>query len=262
MKQQTKRRAAQAAAVSITAALFIGCLIYGLTPSKPVPVDETPAPTAAVKAAIPTQKPQTPRQQERSLERQIWDLINAELPETATAAIIGNMRHESGLSVNRCEGLSAGQSEMLADEKTGSRNDFIYISTGYGLCGWSGTAQLSKLWDFCEERGYKVDTAEGQTAYLLYDLKGRHKMCYERLMRYQPEDLITATEDFRQSYERSISAERDKWCRATYARDYFTLYCKDVYDIKRVATLPFTFDIYETVQHMNEDINNEIRRNT
>lgn len=82
-------------------------------------------------------------------------------------------------------------------------------------------------------------------------------MCYERMLRYEPEDLIVATEDFRVSYERSIEIETSQYARAKNAQDMFTMYCSDVADIKRVATLPLRFNIYMKVQEMNKIIEEE-----
>ena len=253
-RSQKKRRIAESIAIVLIAILFIACLVYAFIPQSSEEAQTTAIPSPTLSVVIPTQKPQTRRQQERSVERQIWDLLREELPETATAAIMGNLKYESRLNEHRIEHLTPEQGEAGSKYILTDRETFCKSGHGFGLAQWTGYAQHSKLWDFCESNYYDIESVEGQIAYLLYDLKDRHPMCYERLLRYQPEDLITATEDFRQSYERSIESDRDKWCRATYAQEMFTIYCKEVTDIKRIATLPFEFDIYEKVQTMNKEI--------
>lgn len=210
----------------------------------------------AVAEAGPTQESRPPafRWDEDGAEDIIWEVLHRELTEQATAAVMGNLDHESGCCPFRYEGLDYEQSYKLNNRLKTSEEAFVYEERGYGIASWYGAYNKQKLWDFCEANGYEVDDAEAQAEFLLEDLKNGEPMCFKRLNLYTLEQMMFAVEDFRQSYEKCEWSEYTQYKRGKLARHMFAEYCEDIYDIPVMSSQPYNFDIYNTVKQLNERI--------
>lgn len=196
------------------------------------------------------------RWEEKQAERDTWKLLRTELTETATAAVMGNMEQESGICPFRYEGLTYEESWNLNQIYRDNENKFVYSDRSYGLCSWHGTHNLQKLWDYCHEEGYEVDSVEGQVKFLLHDLKTGEPKCYARLNLYKLEQMMFAVEDFRQTYEKSVCSDYAQYTRGKAARQIYAGFCEDIYTIETVAQLPYNFDIYNIVKEMNKELEN------
>lgn len=186
------------------------------------------------------------------MERWIWNRLKEAFDgnEVAAAAIIGNLMYESDLCPYRYEGLTYEESKKLNAINRDDECKFVYSIMGYGLAGWTYSHNLQKLWDFCEVNEYKVDDYKAQIEFLIDDIQ-KYPRCYKRLMNYKTEDLVTACEDFRQSYEKSSNEYRVQWCRATFAKTVYIKHCESKSDIKIVENLPMDFEITEKAKAMD-----------
>lgn len=186
-----------------------------------------------------------------------WKILREEYSEVAAAAILGNLHHESRMCPYRLEGLTEEESEKNIGFYLKSRDKFIYMKYSFGLAQWYGTTNLSRLWDWCEENGYAVDSIEGQIRFLMANYPEVAEMSAKRMKLYKIEDIVSATEDYRQSYEKSHSLEESKYQRCKLAKSIYASNCEDIYTIETVSQAPMHFDIYIKVKELNERIENE-----
>ena len=117
---------------------------------------------------------------------EIYDLlIDRGFSDLGARAIISNMNAESHLIAHRYQG-----------------DDPVHYP-GYGLCQWErvlggsiGCGTAYKLINWCDANGYDFMTAEGQIAYLDYDLKTRLPDLYAELRApssFTADDYINST---------------------------------------------------------------------
>lgn len=186
--------------------------------------------------------------------REAWKILREEYSEVAAAAILGNLHHESRMNPHRLEGLTEEESEKNIGFYLKSRSKFIYMKYSFGLAQWYGTTNLSRLWDWCEENGYAVDSIEGQIRFLMADYPVVAEMSAKRMKLYKIEDIVSATEDFRQSYEKSHSLEESKYQRCKLAKSIYASNCEDIYTIETVSQAPMNYEIHNKVKELNERI--------
>lgn len=169
------------------------------------------------------------------------------------AAIMGNIKEESNFCPYRWESLDEMQSMKLYEKRITSRENFIYTDKGFGLCCWTGLGNLEQLYDFCTDNRYEVDSIDGQIAFLINDMQENCPKCYKRMLTYDIYDIVTATEDFRQSYEGSVRQYQSQYRRAKNAiYIYIDNSGCDEFTIMELAKVPFDFDIYMKILRMEE----------
>lgn len=79
--------------------------------------------------------------------------------ETATAAIMANMRAESALKSDNVEDRCPMSDEAYTAAVDGgsmSRQSFIFDAYGFGLCQWTYPSRKAELWDLAKEQGVSI----------------------------------------------------------------------------------------------------------
>lgn len=207
--------------------------------------------TTCTEKGVETTPPPTPQP---SAEQIIWQTLkDSLLTDTVTAAIMGNMKEESGLCPWRFEGLNPDESRQYYTMHNTAKT-MMSSERSFGLCNWCG-AILIKYCEWAEAHGYELDSAEAQCLFLIEDINEREPQMMQRFCKYRPDDIVTACEDFRQTYEESHLQKESQWRRATYAKDLYVEHSHDsVDDLLLVIKAPMEFEITERVRRVNEQI--------
>ena len=94
----------------------------------------------------------------------IWNLLTTKYhySNQAAAAIMGSMQQESSFNPNASQGGGGIEASIAAGD---GRN-------GFGLCQWTGS-RTQALVDFCSSNGLDPTTAEGQIAFMNYEMGQR-----------------------------------------------------------------------------------------
>lgn len=192
---------------------------------------------------------------DKSVEQVIFDLLMDGIGnETSVCAIMGNLKQESNLCPYRYESdysLNYEYSLKTYEYYINSRQDFVYSAFAFGLAQWTGPNNLARLWDYCEENNLEPCSVEAQIEFICYDLENNCPRLWSRLKVYEPKHIVTATEDFRQSYEKSIQDFNSQYMRAQSAKYYYLLFAsKSEADVMAVADAYYDFQIEHQIKRI------------
>ena len=102
----------------------------------------------------------------------IWDFLTSHgCSKNLTAAIMGNMKRESGFNPTAGEIASGDGNAKSILNMTHPQFGDPY-GCGWGLCQWSYAPGHAALYNWCEAHNLSADTLEGQLNYLMAGLKG------------------------------------------------------------------------------------------
>lgn len=128
------------------------------------------------------------------------------LTEVAALAMMGNWMCESGLEPNRLQGDFSPYRTLSKDYVRRvesfeiSREQFAHDGKGYGLYQLTFWSRKAGYWDLWHKSGEKLDSADLQVKYCLYELKTDYSSLYDYLM--VANDLYTATSRICKEFER------------------------------------------------------------
>ena len=149
--------------------------------------------------------------------------------DIATAAIMGNLKFESGMRSNNAENLYVGNNSSGTEDKdiaytnmmngnraafcdkdiawSGQTNGSLSIGgkardgyVGYGLAQWTYWNRKALLWDMAHEAGVSIDDIGIQLKVLDYELKNSYTSVRNTMQ--NTTDLTVATSAFLKGYER------------------------------------------------------------
>lgn len=145
-------------------------------------------------------------------------LISAGFSEAGAAAIMGNLRQESGYLANNVQnGMGYSDEDYVADIKSGkiSREEFMNDGRGFGIAQWTYPTRKAKLYDTLGKDN--IDSLEGQLDFMCdemgEDLRNSMKSA---------SDVNSATTKFHNKYERS--ADTSMSGRQNFAREVYNTY--------------------------------------
>ena len=134
------------------------------------------------------------------------------------AAVMGNLRQESGFSANNVQdGMGYSDEDYVVDIKSGkiSREEFMNDGRGFGIAQWTYPARKAKLYD--KLGAQNIDSLEGQLDFMYNemgeDLRNSMKTA---------DDVNSATTKFHNVYERS--ADTSMSGRQSFAREVYDAY--------------------------------------
>lgn len=137
--------------------------------------------------------------QQLAVERQVYDYLTQEmgLPSASACGILANMEHESAFDL-----------QALGDN-----------GTSFGLCQWHA-GRYSNLKAYCRSRGLDYRTAEGQLAYLEFELQTGYSSLYSLLlgMEDSPNGAYRAAQLWCTEFERPANMEQRAKERAILAK--------------------------------------------
>ena len=164
-------------------------------------------------------------------EKRIWATLLSRIGNPfGTAGLMGNLYAESGLRPNDLEGKYARRFGMTDEEYTsavdsGSYQDFVHDSAGYGLAQWTYWSRKQALLSFARERGTSIGDLGMQLDFLMDELQA-----YRSVM----ETLTTAPTVREASDAVMLRFERPKDTseaarakRAAYGQQYFDRYAEE-----------------------------------
>lgn len=133
----------------------------------------------------------------------IWARLKAKgFSDTACAAIMGNMQHESAFRSNNVEDRSGIPDEVYTaqvDNGSYSRQRFLSDAYGYGLCQWTYYTRKIALYDLVKQRGVSVADEQAQIDLLVHELQTDYRSVYDVLV--SGASLYDMTAKFMRSFE-------------------------------------------------------------
>ena len=99
---------------------------------------------------------------------------------------MGNLQAESGLSANNLQNsyersIGLGDDEYTSAVDSGSYNNFVNDSAGYGLAQWTYYSRKQGLIDYAREKGSSIGDLLTQLEYLWKELTEGYKGVLDKL---------------------------------------------------------------------------------
>ena len=183
--------------------------------------------------------------------------------DIATAAIMGNLKFESGMRSNNAENLYVGNNSSGTEDKdiaytnmmngnraafcdkdiawSGQTNGSLSIGgkardgyVGYGLAQWTYWNRKALLWDMAHEAGVSIDDIGIQLKVLDYELKNSYTSVRNTMQ--NTTDLTVATSAFLKGYERPADQSDSVVQKRTGgAISYYNTYSGKIYSDNSVS---------------------------
>lgn len=158
----------------------------------------------------------------------VWDALRKNgLSEIFTAAFMGNLYAESGLIPNNMENGYEGTYNDTSytkaiNNKTYSRDSFIYDSIGYGLAQWTYWSRKRDLYDFTVGRGISIADLSAQLSYLVTESEYANTVsALNALSSADKQNIDVCTETVCWVFENPSAAYAHLDTRKRAARDYY-----------------------------------------
>lgn len=158
-------------------------------------------------------------------EKQMFDfLVAGGLPEHGAAVLLAHFQAESGLNPRNLQNTSNKKLDMTDDEYTaavdsGTYQNFVRDSAGYGYAQWTYWSRKQALLDFARSSGCSIGDPKMQLKFALHELEG-YKAVLQVLK--TETDFRKASDVVLEKYEQPADqseAERKK--RAGYAQEIY-----------------------------------------
>lgn len=117
----------------------------------------------------------------------IWCVLMGSIGNAyGVAGIMGNLVQESGLESNKLQygiisGMTSKSYTAAVNNKSYSKNKFMYDSAGYGLAQWTWPTRKENLYNRTVKNGKSISDVDLQLEFLLDELKNNYKSTYEVL---------------------------------------------------------------------------------
>lgn len=155
-------------------------------------------------------------------------IVSAGYPEVVAAAILGNLKAESGLKANNLQngyeqilGMTDETYTSSVDSGNYSKVCFYSDKAGYGLAQWTYSTRKKMMYEYVVEKMKKsIGDTEAQFAFLLYELSVNFKSLVEELKACST--VKAASDLILTKYEAPADqSERVKNQRASYAQEFY-----------------------------------------
>ena len=162
-------------------------------------------------------------------EERIWNyLIGKGLSKAGAAGLMGNLFAESGLSPKNLQNtyekkLGFTDDSYTAAVDSGSYQNFVRDSAGYGLAQWTFWSRKQNMLDFARAAGKSIGDLEMQLDFLFKELSGSYKQVLSTLK--TATTVRVASDSVLLNFERPADqSEAVKVKRAGYGQTYFDRY--------------------------------------
>lgn len=162
-------------------------------------------------------------------EKRIWNyLIGKGLSKAGAAGLMGNLFAESGLSPKNLQNtyekkLGFTDDSYTAAVDSGSYQNFVRDSAGYGLAQWTFWSRKQNMLDFARAAGKSIGDLEMQLDFLFKELSGSYKQVLSTLK--TATTVRVASDSVLLNFERPADqSEAVKVKRAGYGQTYFDRY--------------------------------------
>ena len=162
-------------------------------------------------------------------EERIWNyLIGKGLSKAGAAGLMGNLFAESGLSPKNLQNtyekkLGFTDDSYTAAVDSGSYQNFVRDSAGYGLAQWTFWSRKQNMLDFARAAGKSIGDLEMQLDFLFQELSGSYKQVLSTLK--TATTVRAASDSVLLNFERPADqSEAVKVKRAGYGQTYFDRY--------------------------------------
>ena len=146
-------------------------------------------------------------------------LLDYGYSDTAAAAIIGNLRHESGLDpYNLEDGLGSNDSIVVDDSfRLLDSSGVKTYSGGFGLAQWTDKGRVKNLQAFADSHGKPVTSLELQVEFLIHEIETSYSSVLPSALNSLSVDQ--ATQVFMEKFESPNPAFANLSTRQRYARE-------------------------------------------
>lgn len=126
-------------------------------------------------------------------------LANTGYKNTSIAAILGNLKAESGINPRKLQGGKIVDSDFVAWDGNGKT-----FSGGFGIAQWTYRTRVENLQKYADGNNLKVASLEAQVGFMIKELSGSKNQKPDGL---NAMDLQHATWEIYKNYERPASSE-------------------------------------------------------
>lgn len=159
-------------------------------------------------------------------EGKIFDFfLSKGLKPNAVAAIMGNIKEESGCRSNNAQdsfGYDDVQYTNNVDNGTYSKDTFINDKIGYGLVQWTYWDRKKNLYEFAQTKQTSIGDLNMQLEFLWVELNTSHQKILQYLQEHGNDSIDELTEYFMDEFENPSAPKLGK--RQTSANDYYNKY--------------------------------------
>lgn len=154
-------------------------------------------------------------------------LVGFGFTEEGTAGLMGNLKAESNFNSKNLQNsfqnrLGFSDEEYTRAVDSGSYNNFVHDSAGYGLAQWTYWNRKQNLLNYARNKGASIGDCKMQLDFLCHELKG-YKAVYEVLK--TTKSVKEASDIVLLQFERPADqSESVKNKRASYGQEIFNLY--------------------------------------
>lgn len=120
-------------------------------------------------------------------KKYIWYSLMQELNnEYGTAGLMGNLANESGFASNNLQNsyeqsLHTTDAKYTADVDSGTYNNFVNDTAGYGLAQWTYYTRKQALLNYAKSSGCSIGCLAMQVNFLIQELKASYSTVWEQL---------------------------------------------------------------------------------
>lgn len=159
----------------------------------------------------------------------VWNYLISKIGnEYGVSGMMGNMFAESGIDPTNLQDsyepiLGFNDEEYTNAVDSGSYNNFVNDSAGYGLCQWTYHTRKQKLLSLKNEYGCSIGDITLQLDYLMYELENDYPSVLEVLK--ECNDIKTASDyvliNFEQPADQSESVQQ---LRLSYSENFYNTF--------------------------------------
>ena len=171
----------------------------------------------------------TPSTGSKADEKALWDFLLAKIGnEYGVASLMGNLYAESALRSNNLQNsyeksLGYTDESYTAAVDSGSYNNFIKDSAGYGLAQWTYWSRKQGLLEYAQSVGKSIGDFTMQMEYLMKELETNHKSTLKALK--EAKSVFEASTYVLIHYEAPADqGEAVQAKRASYGEKYYSAY--------------------------------------
>lgn len=171
----------------------------------------------------------TPSTGSKADEKVLWDFLLAKIGnEYGVASLMGNLYAESALRSNNLQNsyeksLGYTDESYTAAVDSGSYNNFIKDSAGYGLAQWTYWSRKQGLLEYAQSVGKSIGDFTMQMEYLMKELETNHKSTLKALK--EAKSVFEASTYVLIHYEAPADqGEAVQAKRASYGEKYYSAY--------------------------------------
>lgn len=158
----------------------------------------------------------------------IWSFLESRLGPVGAAAMMGNIKAESGCIPNNLQNIYNKSLSMTDAEYTKAVDNktydkFVNDSAGYGLCQWTYWSRKRNLLTYARSKNKSIGDLQMQLEFLMLELESNYKSVYVALK--TASDIRLASDVVVKQFERPLNQREEVLkTRASYGQSYYDFF--------------------------------------